>query len=178
MVECNSTEALNIYPNLNDQQQFRINKINEIKDYFVAEIKERESMNKRLSKYIASIDYFDKPLILLSAARGSISIASFATVIGAPVGIASASSSLAFSVSTGIVKKLLKITQNKNKKHNKIVMLARRSKLHNRESKISETLINNLISHEDFMTVINEEKNYEELKESTRMIKSQRSVTD
>ena len=45
-----------IYPNLNDQQQFRLNKINEIKDYFVAEIKERELMSKRLGKYIASFD--------------------------------------------------------------------------------------------------------------------------
>ena len=86
MVECNSIEVPNIYPNLNDQQQFRLNKINEIKDCFVAEIKKRELMSKRLSKYIAFFDYFDKSLIVLSATSGSIS---FATVIGAPVGIAS-----------------------------------------------------------------------------------------
>ena len=61
-------------------------------------------MSKRLSKCIASINYFDKFLIVLSATSGSISIASFATVIGAPVGIASASFSLAFSMSTGIEK--------------------------------------------------------------------------
>ena len=97
-----------MYPNLSaplsDQQQFRLNKINEIKDYFVAEIKERELMSKRLSKYIASFDYFDKSLIVLSVTTGSISIASFATVIGAPVGIASASFSLAFLMSTEIMK--------------------------------------------------------------------------
>ena len=62
MVECNSHEAHNIYSNLSatlsNEQQFRLNKINEIKDYFVAEIKERELMSKRLSKYIASFDYF------------------------------------------------------------------------------------------------------------------------
>ena len=51
MVECNSHEAHNIYAKLNDQKQFRLNKISEIKDYFVAEIKERELMSKRLSKY-------------------------------------------------------------------------------------------------------------------------------
>ena len=62
MVERNSIEAPNIYPNLNDQQQFRLNKINESKDYFVAQIKERELMSKGLSKYIASFDYFDKSL--------------------------------------------------------------------------------------------------------------------
>ena len=112
-------------------------------------------------------------LIVLSIATGSISIASFATVIRAPVGIISASFSYTFSISTGIVKKLLKTTRNK-KKHNKIVMLAR-SKLNSIESKISEELINNEISHEDFMTIINEEKKYRELKESIRMMNSQRS---
>ena len=61
-------------------------------------------MSKRLNKYIASFDYFDKLLIVLSVTTGSISIASFATVIGAPVGITSASFSLAFSICTGIVK--------------------------------------------------------------------------
>ena len=98
---------------LSDQQQFMLNKINKIKDYFVAEIKERELMSKRLSKYIAFSDYFDKSLSFLSVTTGNISIASLATVIGAPVGMASASFSLAFSISTGIVKKLLKTTRNK-----------------------------------------------------------------
>ena len=174
-VEYNSIETPNIYPDLNEQ--FRLNKINEIKDYFIAEIKERELMSKRLSKYIASFDYIDKSLIVLSATSGSISIASFATFIGASVGIASASLSLTFPISTAIVKKLLKTTRNKNKKHNKIVKLAR-SKLNSIESKISEALINNEISHEDFMTIINEEKNYRELKERIRMMNSQRSDTE
>ena len=159
---------------LNDQQQFRLNKINEIKDSIVGEIKERELISKRLSKYIASFEYFDKSLIALSVATGSISIASFATIIGAPVGIMSASCSLAFSVTTGFVKKLLKTTKDKKKKHNKIVMLAR-SKLNSIESKISKALMDNEISHEDFETIINEEKKYRELKESIRMMNSQRS---
>ena len=73
-------------------------------------------MSKRLSKYIASFDYFDKSLIVLSVTSGGISIALFATVISAPVGIASAIFSLAFSITTGIVKKLLKTTQKKKKK--------------------------------------------------------------
>ena len=101
MTEYNSP---NIYPRLNDRQ-FRLNKISEVWDYFIGEIKERELISKRLSKYIASFAYFDKSLIVLSVTTGSISIASFATVIGAPVGIASASFSLAFLISTGIAKK-------------------------------------------------------------------------
>ena len=123
-------ECSNIYPSLNatplsDRQQFRLNKINEIKGYFVAKIKERELMSKRLSKYIASVDNFEKSLIVLSVTTGSTSIASFATVVGAPVRIVSAGFGLAFSIFTGIVKKLLKTTINKKKKHNKVVILAR-----------------------------------------------------
>ena len=172
----NSHEPLNMDPNLSvalsNEQQFRLNKINEIKDYFVAEIKERELMTKRLSKYIASFHYFDKSLIVLSVTTGIISIASFVTVIGAPVRMMSASCSLAFSITAEIIKKLLKTTRNKKKKHNKIVMLAR-SKLNSIESKISEALINNEVSHEDFLIIINEEKKYWELKENIRMMNSQ-----
>ena len=171
-IECNSIESTENNSidtsNLNNQQ-FRLNKIREIEDYFMAEIKERELTSKKLSKYISFFDYFDRSLIVLSVTSGGVSIASFATVIGAPIGITSASVSLAFSLCTGLVKKLLKATRNKKKKHNKIVMLAR-SKLNSIESKISEALINNQISQEDFITNINEERNYRELKESIRMM--------
>ena len=136
MAECNSH---NVYPNLSantsNDKQFRLNKIN----YFIVEIKERELMSKRLSKYIASFDYFDKSLIVLSIATSSISITSFATVIGAPVGMMSASCSLAFSITTGYVKQFLKTTRNKKKKRSKIVMLAR-SKLNSIESSIERYL--------------------------------------
>ena len=66
--ECSEASNLN-------NQQFRLNEINGIKDFFIAEIKERELISKRLSKYIASFDYFDKLLIVLSATSGNISIA-------------------------------------------------------------------------------------------------------
>ena len=116
-------------------------------------------MSKRLSKYIASFDYFDKSLIFLSATTGSISIASFATLIGTPVEIVSVHLYvLHFWFLRRIVKKLLKTTRNKKKKCNKIIMLGR-SKLNSIESKISEALINSEISHEDLVTIINEEKN-------------------
>ena len=125
-------------------------------------------MSKSLSKRIASFDYFDKSLIVSSVTTGTISIASFAIVIGAPVGIVSAIFSLAFSICTGVVKFFLKRTRNK------VVMLAR-TILNSIESKVSEALINNEISHEEFMAIIDEEKNYWELKESIRMTNSQRS---
>ena len=85
-----------------------------------------------------------------------------------------ASCSLAFSITTGFVKKFVKTIRIKKKKNNKIVMLAK-SKLNSIESKISEALINNEVSHEDFMTILNEEKKYRELKESIRMMNNQRT---
>ena len=109
----------------------------------------------------------------MSIATGSVSIASFETVTGAPVGIVSAIFSLAFSICTGIIKKPLKTIRNKKKKHNKIVMLAR-NKLNSIESKISEALINNETKHEDFETIIDEEKKYRKLKESIKMMNIQR----
>ena len=178
MSEHDFHETPNMYPSLStipsNDQKFRLNKINEAKDYFVAEIKEREIMSKSISKYIASFEYFDKSLIVLSVANGSTSIASFATVIRAPVGIMSASCSLLFLISTGFVKKFLKTTKNKKKNHNKIVMLAR-SKLTSIESKIFKSLIINEISHEDFMKILNEKAKYRELKGSIGMMNSQRS---
>ena len=108
-------EVPSVYPNLGVQTDFRLNRIIEIKDYFIAEIHERELMSKRLSKYVAVSDCFDKSLILLSATNGGISIAWFASVFGVSIGIASASFSFAFSITSGIVKKLLKTTQNKKK---------------------------------------------------------------
>ena len=96
-IEHNSADTSNL-----NNQQFGLNKISEIEDYFIAEIKERELMKKKLSKYISFFDYFDKSFIVLSITSGSISIASFATVSGIPVGITSLS--LAFSLCTGLVK--------------------------------------------------------------------------
>ena len=146
--------------NPSNEQQFRLNKINEIKDYFLGDIRERELISKNLSKYIASLDHFDKSLNILSILSGSISIASFKSVIGVPAGMIGASFGFTFSITSGFVNKFLKAIINKMKKHNKIVMLAR-SKLNSIESKISKGLMNNQISHEDFEAIINQEKKIE-----------------
>ena len=116
---------------------------------------------------------YDKFLIVLSATSGNISIASFPSLIGTSVGIASTSLSLIFLLSAGLIKKLLGVTMGKKEKHIKIGMLAR-SKLNSIEGKISEALVNIQISHEDFMTIIDEERKYRKLKESIRMTKGQK----
>ena len=91
-------------PNLSDQTQYRLNKINKIKEYFIAKICETEAMSKGLSKYITAFGYFDKVLVALSATSAGVSIASVASDIGAPVGILIASFTFTFSITTGIMK--------------------------------------------------------------------------
>ena len=102
-----------------------------------------------------------------SATTGGVSIISFSSVTGAPVGIASASFTLIFSLTTGIVKKLLNITRNKKKKHDKILMLAK-SKLSSIDTLISQALINMDISHEEFITILKEKDRYEMMRGDLR----------
>ena len=160
MSECNSIETNNIYSNLSDQ--IRLVKINKIKDYFNLEIQERRILSKKLSKYIATLDYIDKTLIVLSATTGGVSIIYFASVIVAPAGMASASFTLVFSLTTGIIKKVLKIKRNKKKKHNKIVILGK-SKLNNIEILIPQALIDLEISHKEFETIVNEKESMKKI---------------
>ena len=108
---------------MNGQQRFRLNKINEFKDYFVAKIKGTESVIKKLSNYIASFDYFYKSLMVLSVITASISVASFATDIGAPAGIVSSSFSLSFSIFTRIVKNGQKQQEIKRKSIDEVKLL-------------------------------------------------------
>ena len=151
--------------------KFRLDKINKIKDYLNAEIKERKDIVKKISKYIVAFDYADKLFITLYASFGTLSIASHATIVGMPVGIAGASLTLIFTVTTGVVKKLLNITRKKKKKHNKIIALAR-SKLNIIETLISQALTDFDVSHEEFSKIIYEKNNYEQIRDNIKSVKS------
>ena len=121
---CKANRA-NEISELKDLTKYRLDEINKIKDYFNAEIKERKDIIRKISKYIVAFDYADKVFITLSASFGFLSTASYATIVGIPVGIAGACLTLMFTIATGVVKTLLNITRKKKKKHNKIIALAR-----------------------------------------------------
>ena len=106
-------------------------------------------------------------LIVLSATSSGVCTILSESVVGAPVGIASASFTLIFSLTTGIVKKLLSITRNKKKKYDKILKLAK-SKLDSIETLVSQALIDMEISHEEFNAIIREKQKYERMKENLR----------
>ena len=144
---CKANRA-NEISELKDLPKYRLDEINKIKEYFNAEIKERKDIIRKISKYIVAFDYVDKVFIRLYASFGTLSIASHATVVGIPAGIAGASLTLIFIVTTGAVKTLLNITRKKKKKHNKIIALAR-SKLNIIENLISQALIDFEITHEE-----------------------------
>ena len=155
--------------NLSEQTKFRLIEIIGIENYFHQEINQRKSCSKELSKYVVAFDYIDKVLIVLSTESSGVSFISFTSIVGAPVGIASASFTLIFYLTTGIVENLLNITRNKKKKHDKILMLAK-SKLSSIETLKSQALINMEISHEisQFITILKEKDKYEKMKDNLR----------
>ena len=152
---------------LTDVNKYRLDEINKIRDYFNNEIKERKDIIKKLNKYLVSFDYLDKVFITLSASFGTLSIASYASVVGIPVGITGASLTLVFTIGTGISKSLLKITKKRKKKHNKIIVLAK-SKLSDIETLLSSALNDSKISHEEFTSIITEKNIYKNIKENIK----------
>ena len=140
MNECDSIEATD-KTILYEQTKSTLSEIIGIENYFHQEINQRKSCSKKLNTYVTTFDYIDKILIVLSATSSGVSIISFTSIIGAPVGIASASLTLIFFLITGIVKKLLNITRHK---------------------------MDMDISHEEFVTILKDKDKYEKVKDSLR----------
>ena len=147
--------------------KYRLDEINRIRDYFNDEIKERKDIIKKLNKYLVSFDYLDKIFITLSASFGTLSIASCSSVVGIPAGITGASSTLVFTIGTGISKSFLTVTKKRKKKHNKIIVLAK-NKLNTIDTLLSSALNDSEISHEEFTNIINEKNIYEIIKENIK----------
>ena len=166
MNKSNSNEAID-RTGLSEQTKFRLSEMIRVENYFHQEINQRKSCTKKLSKQVSVFDYIDQALIVLSATTGGVSIISFTNIVGAPLGIASASLTLFFCLTLGIVKKLLIITRNKKKKHDKILMLAK-NKLNSTETLISQALIDMEISHEEFITILKEKDKYKKMKDNLR----------
>ena len=140
------------------RKKFRLSEIIGIESYFHQEISQRKSCNKKLSKYVTVFNYIDKILVVLNATSSGGCIILSATFVGAPFGIASSSVTSTFSLTTEVIKTLLCINRNKKKKHDKILMLAKR-KLDSIETLVSQALIDMEISHEVFNSIIREKQN-------------------
>ena len=152
---------------LTDVNKYRLDEINKIRYYFNNEIKERKDIIKKLNKYLVSFEYLDKIFITLSASFGTLSIVSYASVVGIPAGITGASLTLVFTIGTGISKSLLKLTKKRKTKHNKIIALAK-NKLNMIDTLLSSALNDSEISHEEFTNIINDVNIYENIKENIK----------
>ena len=146
--------------------KYRLDEINEIRDCFNNEIKERKDIIKKLNKYLVSFDYLDKIFMTLSASFGTLSIASYASVVGIPAGITGASLTLVFTLGTGISKSLLNLIKKRKKKHNKIIVLAK-NKLITIDTLLSSAL-NDSKSYDEFSNIITEKNIYENIKENIK----------
>ena len=146
---------------LTNVNKYRLDEINKIRDYFNNEIKERK----------------DKIFIALSASFGTLSIASYASVVGTPAGIAGSSLTLIFTIGTGISKSLLKVTKKRKKKHNKIITLAK-NKLNTIDTLLSSALNDSEISYEEFSNIITEANTYESIKENTKELTAEPSTKE
>ena len=154
---------------LTDVNKFRVDEINKTRGYLNNEINERKYMIKKLNKYIVSFDYLDKIFITLSTSFGTLSIASYASVVGIPVGITGASLTLVFTIGTGISKSLLKVTKKRKKKHNKKIVLAK-NKLNMIDTLLSSARNDSEISHKEFTNIINKANIYENIKENIKEV--------
>ena len=132
---------------LSDQTKFRLYEIKRIENYFINAINERKSYSKKLSKYVFFY-FMEKILIVLSATNSGVSIVSFTSIIGVPAGTARAT--LIFSITAGIIKKLLSVTIKKKKKDDQILMLAK-SKCNSIEALILQALNDIDISHKELL---------------------------
>ena len=156
---------LNVIELTDTANKHRLGEINKITDYSNNEIKERKDVIKKLTKYIVSFDYLDKIFIALSASFGTLSIASYTSVVGTPAGIAGSSLTLIFTIGTGISKSLLKVSKKRKKKHNKIIVLAK-NKLNMIDTLLSSALNDSEISHEEFTNIVTERNINENIKEN------------
>ena len=167
---------LNVIELTNTANKYRLDEINKVRDYFNNDIKERKDIIKKLSKYLVSFDYLDKIFITLSASFGTLSIASYASVVGRPAGIAGSSLTLIFTIGTGINKSLLKVTKKRKRKHNKIIALTK-NKLNTIDTLLSSALNDSEISHEEFTNIITETNIYENIKELTTELSEEEKLT-
>ena len=170
-------KLLKEYLRMNDSNtanKYRLDEINKIRDYFNNEINERKDTIKKLNKYLVSFDYLDKIFIALSASFGTLSIASYASLLGTSAGIAGSSLTLIFTIDTGISKSLLKVTIKRKKKHNKIIVLAK-NKLNTINTLLSKALNDSEISHEEFTNIITETNIYDNIKENIKELTTEPS---
>ena len=155
----------------NVSQEFRPKNIDETRNYLIEEINRNELMSKKHKKTCTILHYIEHFLILASIITGCVSISAFASLTGIPIGITSSATELKIGAVTAGIKNYKSIIKKKKKKHDKIVPLSK-SKLNRIEVLISKTLIHSNISHDEFVSINDVLKEYQEMKEEIKNLKT------
>ena len=151
----------------NMNQEFRLKKIDEIRNYLIEGINRNELMSKKHKKVCRVLNYIEHSLISIFTITGCVSISAFASLVGIPIGITSYSIGLKICAITVGIKKYKSIIKKKKKKHDKIVLLAK-SKLNSIEVLISKALIDSNISHDEFVLINNVLKKFYDMNEEIK----------
>ena len=159
----------NYFKNISEEN-ISLKNIDETRNYFFEKIKQNELITKKRKKARTTLNYIEHFLILASAITGCISVSTFSSLIGIPIGITSSAIGLNIFVITAGIKKYKSIIKKKKKKHDKIVLLAK-SKLNKIEVLISKDLIDSSITYDEFVLVNNSLKKYNEMKEEIKKFK-------
>ena len=122
---------------------------------------------KSIKKVCRALNYFEHFLVFASALSGSVSISAFVSLVGFPVGIASSGVGLKICAVTAGIKKFKSIIKEKRKKHDKIVSLAK-TKLNTIEVLISKAVIDSYSNHDEFVSVNNVLRKYNEMQEKIK----------
>ena len=151
-------------------QEFRLKNIDETRNYLIEEINRNELISKKLKNVCTALNYIGHFLILGATITGCVSISAYASLVGIPIGITSSTIGLKICAISAAIKKYKSIIKKKKKKHNKIVLLVK-SKLNSIEFLISKTLINSVISHDEFVLISNALKDYKQNQKCNKKIK-------
>ena len=147
----------------NISQEFRLRKIAEIRKYVFKEINQNELMSKKLKKVCRILNYIENLFIVIFTITGCVSISDFASLVSIHIGITSSADGLKILAITEGIKKYKSIIKEKNKKHNKIVLLAK-SKLNSIEVLICKVLVDLNISHGVLILINNVLKSFYDMK--------------
>ena len=152
-----------------DQINYILNEISKVKDYFNKEIQYQQSLTSKLSKYLTIFDISNKILTVVLTVFSSINIFAHVKEKKRLLGLITSIFSLSFSFSFGITIKLQQETKLRKKKHNKLLYSAK-SKLDCIEMLISNSVKDGIISHDEFLEILKEKKNYDSLKNEDKVV--------
>ena len=155
----------------NISQEFRLKNLDETRNYLIEEINRNELMSKTHKKVCTTLNYIEHFLMLAFTITGCVSISAFVSLVRIPIGIMSSAIGLKICAITGGIKKYKSIIEKKKKKHDKIVLLAK-SKLNSMEISISKAFVDSAICHDEFALINNVLKEYNEMKEEIKNLKT------